>query len=68
MDTSTSLLLGVMFGSIGMGYIVYGRKQHKGIALLSGIVLCVFPYFVPNVFLLIIIGIVLMAFPFFFRY
>jgi membrane protein implicated in regulation of membrane protease activity len=57
-----------MFGSIGMGYIVYGRKQHKGIALLSGIVLCVFPYFVPNVFLLIIIGIVLMAFPFFFRY
>ena len=68
MDTSTSLLLGVMFGSIGMGYIVYGRKQHKGIALLSGIVLCVLPYFVPNVFLLIIIGIVLMAFPFFFRY
>jgi hypothetical protein len=64
MDT-TSLLLGLMFGSIGMGYLMYGRKQRNGMALISGIGLCVFPYFVHNVFLFVIIGIVLMAIPFF---
>lgn len=68
MNISTSaLFLGVLFGSIGMGYIVYGKKQRNGVALLSGIGLCAFPYFVPNVFLLILIAVVLMALPFFIR-
>ena len=68
METSTSLFLGVLFGSIGMGYIVYGKKQRKGIALLSGVGLCAFPYFVANVFMIILVAIVLMALPFLIRY
>jgi hypothetical protein len=67
MDISTSLLLGVLFGSIGMGYIVYGKKQHKGMALFSGIALCIFPYCVSNIFLFVLIGLVLMALPFLIR-
>ena len=55
---------GMVFGSIGMGYFVYGKKQARAIALLSGIGLCVFPYFVSNVYLMVLIGIALMAFPF----
>ena len=67
MDISTSLLLGVLFGSFGMGYIVYGKKQRKGIALLSGIALCTFPYFVQNMYLFIVTGILLIVLPFLLR-
>ncbi len=68
MFSSTSILMGVLFGSVGMGYLVYGKKQRRGIPLLSGIGLCVFPYFVTNVFLALMLGIVLMILPFFIRY
>jgi hypothetical protein len=68
MDSSASIIWGVLFGSIGLGYFIYGKKQQLVVALLSGIALCVFPYFVSNVFLNIIIGVVLMALPFFMRY
>jgi hypothetical protein len=57
MDLSTSLLLGVLFGSFGMGYIVYGKKQRKGVALIPGNALCTFPYFVQNIYLFIFVGI-----------
>jgi hypothetical protein len=68
MDNSASLLWGLLFGSIGIGYFVYGKRQRRGIALLSGIVLIVFPYFVSSWYLIILIGIVLMALPYFIRY
>lgn len=67
MDTTT-LFAGVIFGSIGMGYLVYGKKQHKGIALLSGLMLCVMPYFTANIVLLVLSGILFMALPFFINY
>ena len=68
MDSTTTLMWGILFGSIGMGYLVYGRKQRRGIALLSGVVLCAFPYVVSNVYLMILIGIIVMALPYFVRY
>jgi hypothetical protein len=68
MNGSASLLWGLLFGSIGMGYFVYGKKQQRGIALLSGVALIFFPYFVTNWFLIVLIGIVLMALPYFIRY
>jgi hypothetical protein len=67
MDSST-LLWGILYGSIGMGYFVYGKKQQRVGALLSGVGLMVFPYFVSNAWLSIVIGIALMALPFFMRY
>lgn len=59
---------GVLFGSIGMGYFIYGKKQRRGIALLSGVVLCAFPYFIANILLMILIGIIFMALPYFVKY
>jgi hypothetical protein len=61
---ATTLFGGVILGSLGMGYIVYGRKQKKGIALLSGIVLCGLPCFVSNIYFLLIAGIAFAALPF----
>ncbi len=68
MDNTAAIMWGVLFGSIGMGYLIYGRKQRRGIALLSGVVLCVFPYFVSNVFLMILIAVILMALPYFLKF
>jgi hypothetical protein len=66
MNAST-LMWGVIFGSIGFGFFVYGKKQKAIIPLLSGIGLIIFPYFISNVFILVITGIVFVALPFFIK-
>ena len=66
MDT-TSLLWGVLFGSIGLGFLIYGRKQRMVVPLVCGLGLMIFPYFVSNSILLVTTGIVLMAIPYFLR-
>lgn len=58
------MLWGVLFGSIGVGFFMYGKKQQAAIPLISGIVLMIFPYFVSNVALLVIIGVIFTALPF----
>ena len=66
METST-LLWGLLFGSIGLGFFIYGRKQRKVVPLLTGLSLMVFPYFVSNSVLLVVTGAVLIAVPYFVR-
>ena len=68
MDNTASLIWGLIFGSIGLGYFIYGKKQKRGVPFASGISLMVFPYFVSNSYLLVIIGVALLALPYFFRY
>jgi hypothetical protein len=65
-DTST-LLWGVVFGSIGLGFFIYGRKQQSVVPLTAGIALFVAPYVIPNIYLLLLVGIVLVALPYFVR-
>ncbi|HNW83804.1 MAG TPA: hypothetical protein PKG52_13030 [bacterium] len=62
---STAVLLwGVIFGAFGMGYFLYGRKQKNFMAKISGIILMVFPYFISNTYLLVLIGVIFIALPF----
>ena len=65
--TESSLLWGLLFGSIGVGFALYGKQQRAVVPLLCGIALMIYPYFVPNVVALVAIGIVLMGIPYFFR-
>ena len=65
-DTSV-LLWGLLFGSIGFGFFIYGKRQRAVVPLCAGIALCIFPYFVTNVYLLVLTGAVLMAIPYFIR-
>ena len=67
MDSQATLLWGLLFGSIGLGFFLYGKKQRAVVPLLCGLALMGFPYFVSNVILLIVIGAVLMAIPYFIR-
>ena len=65
---STAVLLwGLLFGSIGFGYFLYGKKQKAIVPILTGIALCVAPYFIGNVYVLIGVGSALMAIPYFVR-
>jgi hypothetical protein len=61
----TTLFMALLLGSIGMGYAMYGRRQRRGAALLSGVLLMVVPYFVASAWLVGLIGVGLMALPFF---
>ena len=65
-DTSV-LLWGLLFGSIGFGFFIYGKRQRAVVPLCTGIALCIFPYFVTNVYLLVLTGAALMAIPYFIR-
>lgn len=61
------LLWGLLFGSFGLGYFVYGRKQKAVVPLVCGIALMVFPYFVTSTLLLVSIGGALLALPYFLK-
>lgn len=63
---STAVLIwGMLFGAIGFGYFLYGKKQKAILPLCVGVALCVFPYFIANVYVLVLVGLVLMAIPYF---
>lgn len=65
---STAVLMwGLLFGAIGTGFFMYGRKQKALVPLCVGIALCVFPYFFANVYAIVLIGVGLMAIPYFVR-
>jgi len=61
------LIWGMLFGAIGFGYFLYGKKQKAIIPLCVGITLCVFPYFIDNLYVLVGVGVTLMAIPYFVR-
>lgn len=61
------LLWGLLFGSIGLGFFMYGRKQKMATPLLCGLALMFFPYFVSNTILLVSIGCALIIIPYFVR-
>lgn len=65
MDDTSLLVSAMVFGSIGMGFFIYGKKQKTKVPLYSGIALFIFPYFVSNLYTLIAIGVILVALPFF---
>jgi len=65
---STSLLLwGILFSSIGLGYFIYGKKQRKPVPLFCGLALMVYPYVIDTQFLIVVIGATLCAIPYFWR-
>ncbi len=66
MDTS-QLLLGVLFSSIGLGYFIYGKKQKVIVPFICGLILMIFPYFIENAWLIMLVGSVFMGLPYFIR-
>jgi len=57
----------VLFGSFGLAFFVYGRRQKAPVPLVCGLALMVYPYFVSNTYVLCAIGVGLIALPYFVR-
>lgn len=67
MEGTSLIIWGLIFGAVGLGFLSYGRKQKSVVPLVSGVALLVLPYFISNVYLLVITGTVLVALPYFVR-
>ncbi|WP_336943771.1 amino acid transport protein [Acinetobacter modestus] len=65
---ATQLFLGVIFGSIGLGYFMYGKKQKMTVPLVCGLVLMIYPYFTESTTLLSVIGVIISILPYFLRF
>jgi len=63
--TTAALLWSLLFGSVGLGFFIYGRRQRAVVPLVCGLLLMVFPYFISNTVLLVLIGFSLMGVPYF---
>jgi len=61
------LLWGLLFGSLGLGFFVYGKRQKAVVPMVCGLGLMVYPYFVSNTYALVAIGCVLTVVPYFLR-
>ena len=61
------LLWSVLFGSVGLGYFIYGRRQQEAVPLAVGIALVVAPYVITNLYFLLTAGVLLVALPYLIR-
>ena len=68
MNDTISFVVYVVFGAVGLGYFMYGKRQKMMVPLFCGVGLMGYPYFVNNPILLVVIGSVLLALPFFIKY
>jgi hypothetical protein len=62
--TAMDLILGLLFSSIGTGYLIYGKRQHNGIFAITGVLLIVYPYLLSNPFAILIVGVAIASAPF----
>ncbi len=67
MESTSQLVWGMLFGAIGMGFFVYGKRQKAIVPLVTGIALFIFPYFISDVYVLVLVGTALLALPWFVR-
>ena len=65
--TPANLLGQILFGAIGFGAFLYGKKQGAFRAMILGAALMAYPYFVPDTLILYSIGILLTLCLFIFR-
>ena len=61
------LFLEFILGLIGTGYFISGKKNGKWGFMGCGIALGLFPYFVANLWLMLLLGGSFLALPFFIR-
>ena len=59
-----SLFLGLLFGSVGMVYMIYGKRQSSVMHIVVGAILIIYPYLFSNTLLVFIVGAVLTAIPY----
>ena len=60
----TSLMVSLLLGSVGFGFLLYGKNAGQLAPIGAGLGLMVCPYFIGNIAVLLIVSAVLAAVPF----
>ena len=63
----THLLIGLLLSAVGIGYLVYGRRQRAPICFVAGLGLMLIPFFVDSTMTLLLAGAGMAAVPFLIR-
>lgn len=53
---ASSLIAGFVVSGVGFVFFNYGRKMGRPIHVVTGLLLMVYPYFVPTVWIMLVIG------------
>ncbi|MEI7940358.1 MAG: amino acid transport protein [Verrucomicrobiota bacterium] len=61
MDISSTLFASLIWGSIGMGFAIYGKKQRTTVPLVGGILLMGISYVIGSALVMSLVGVVLVA-------
>ena len=61
----TYLTLSLLFGAVGFGLFMYGKKAQRMPHLMAGVALMTCPYFITNVIAMMSVCVVLAVIPFF---
>jgi len=67
MSGEFTILFSILFGALGFGYILYGRRNDAPVAFAAGIGLVAAPYVVSNALLLVAAGLALAFTPYWLR-
>jgi hypothetical protein len=65
---NNALMLSFVFGLIGSGMFMYGKRAGRPVPLGAGLGLIVIPYFIPNLIALLVVCCGLTALPWVFRH
>jgi hypothetical protein len=57
------LMVSMLFGAIGLGMLMYGKKAGRLVPLIAGLGLMTIPYFISNLLILSIVCAALTALP-----
>ena len=60
----TSLMMSLLFGTVGMGFLMYGKSMSSFVAIGAGLGLMIAPYLIGNLIVLGIVGVALVGVPF----
>ncbi|HMM59383.1 MAG TPA: hypothetical protein PLK28_09030 [Candidatus Rifleibacterium sp.] len=63
-EDGTSMFMTMILGAIGTGYFIFGKKQSRFTFLLCGVGLMVFPFFVSDFMVSMILGLAMTLAPF----
>jgi hypothetical protein len=63
MGDATGLVVGLIFGTVGLAYCMYGKKRADLAIFLAGILLMGLPYVIDNNIVLIVLSIIIMVVP-----
>ena len=61
MFSSSTLFASLIWGSIGLGFAIYGKKQRATAPLVGGIMLMGISYLIGSALLMSLVGVVLVA-------